>query len=178
MEQRGHHLAIPGRVKRDWNAHADGVNSKLEDAFYNDRDPQYKLVSEKPKHRLMVYLAAQGKTNKEIGEQVGASPINVSNVLRQPWARERMQSEIRESGLDELQALLRGEAQASVLKLVELRDNADSEAVQAQCADKLLDRFLGKPTQPIREEKTDLSKLSDEELERIAAGRPTAPGAS
>ena len=158
---------------------AGGVNSALEHALHNDLDPKYEIKRETTKHRVALFMASQGKGIGEIAERLGLSRMAVTNLLRQPWARERIVEEIQEAGVDELRKILAGEAKASITKLVELRDNADSAQVQLAAADKLLDRFLGKPTQPIRDE-TDPSKLkemSDADLARLASqGRATTTG--
>ena len=156
----------PGRYEKHFN----GVNSTLSDAFYNDFDAAVIKKHETPRDRLMVFMAAQGKTNGEIAKALNISPVTVANNLKQPWARERMQDELREAGRDELKELLKREGSASILKLVDLRDNAESESVRLGATNSILDRLMGKPNQPLEVNQSKPAKeLSTEELERLVA---------
>lgn len=117
--------------------------------FFNSKDPNLAILHEKPEHRMVILLKAMGKSNNEIAERTGFTFPWVSQILRQPWARQRLLEEITKAGKDEMQELLKGASADSVHKLIKLRDSADSEQVQFAAASNLLDRFLGKPKQQI-----------------------------
>lgn len=125
---------------------------------------------EKPEHRIIAYLKAQGLNNKEIAERTGLCYATICNVVRLPWVREIVLLEIQKNGRDAVQALLREETIPSLLTLVEIRDNDKAAARdRASAADRILDRALGKASQPITvTEKVDLDSLSDAELASIA----------
>lgn len=140
--------------------------SASEDRFYNSKDPNLAIKHEQPVHRLMVMLKAQGKTNKKIAELTGKNECWVSQVLRQPWARQLLIRELREAGRDGIQALLEGEMENSVQTLIELRDSAQAEgSVRRGAANDLLDRFLGKPTQRVEQtQKVSITSTTIDEL--------------
>lgn len=147
-----------------------GENASLDNAFYNDSDSRLVYKREKPIHRQFIEHAIQGYNNREIARLFSTTVVTVSNILRQPWAREYMQSRMKENTQDELAALLKSETLPSLKKLVSIRD-ADSTpaAVVASVSNSILDRVLGKAAQPILNTNVDLDKLDDNELRRIAA---------
>jgi hypothetical protein len=150
---------------RDFDKRAGGVNSKLEGALVGDLDPAYELTQEKPVHRTIINLAAAGYMNVEIAKIVGYSATMVANTLKQPWAREYLINEAKKTVQDEIKAVLESEALPSIRKLVTVRDSEKarpSDVIQA--SNSLLDRFLGKPTQPITTEAKPVETQSDEEL--------------
>ena len=140
-----------------------------EDALFNDRTPNLALKSESPIHRLMIYLKSTGLSNKEIGERLNKSPSWISQVLRQPWARQRLVEEIRIAGRDTLQGILAGQAEDSVWTLVEVRDNPTAKnSDKINASNSLLDRLLGRPNQPhTHSGKVDPTKVSDEDLVKV-----------
>lgn len=142
--------------------------------LFNGRQPHYPIMHERMEHRVICFLKAQGFSNVEIAEQTGFSAVAVSNIIRQPWAQKRILDIIHDSGQNAVQQLLASEAYESVQRLVIERDNPNarpSERIAA--ADKLLDRALGKPSQPLDHTiQSKIDDLSDDELERIVqAGR-------
>lgn len=107
--------------------------------------PQVDMV-ETPTHRLIIYYRAAGMNQTKIAEQLGLSKVTVGNVLKQPWAKQRLVKELVDAGKDVLSELIRGEAVDCIHTLVEIRDNANSPAsARLGAANQLLDRFLGKP---------------------------------
>lgn len=142
--------------------------SVVQDDFHNARGAAYTLASERPEHRICIFLKAQGLSNVDIAKRMDRTAVWVAYVVKQPWARERIAQEIRESGRDTLQGLLMGEAENSLWTLVEIRDDVSdktrsSDRISASNA--LLDRLLGKPNQPISHTgKIDVTSMSDEDL--------------
>lgn len=166
--QRGKHVAAGTRERR-----LDGVNAGLPGALHNDSDPQYYIKYERPLHRLVIYLAANGLTMKEIAAKTEQSTVAISNILRQPWARAKMIEVMKETGEENIRDLLKPAAKDALLQIIKISKNEDGlvpAAVQLAASVNVVDRFLGKPTQPITTEEVAPEKLSDEELEaRIAA---------
>lgn len=153
---------------RDYDKRANGINATLEEALVGDMDPTRILTKEKPVHRTMINMAAAGYQVVEIAKFTEHSVQTVSNVLKQPWARQYLIKEAKKTVQDEIKQLLQSEALPSIRKLVEIRDSpmataADKSASKA-AADSLLDRFLGKPVQPMTTDAKPVSELSDEEL--------------
>lgn len=156
-----------GLASTDKTPTFNGANSKLQNALHNDIEPFRELVKETPAHRRMIELATQGFTNIEIARLCEVTTVTVVNVLRQPWARERMIKDLKNDTLKDIRNFLETEALPSLEMIKAQRDSAlskPSEKIAASTA--LLDRFMGKPNQPVTTEVT-ISKpeeLSDNEL--------------
>ena len=133
------------------------------------------MQKEKPVHRKIVALAQNGLNCKEIADMVNMAPGYVSNILRQPWARERIVSEIKKNVRDELHEAVEAMALPALERIQELAIGAKSETVRAAQNQYLVDRFLGRPAQPISQETANLGSLTDKELERIASGGVPGP---
>lgn len=67
--------------------------------------------------------------------------------------------------------LARAHAPEAIEKLLSLMRTAKEEKVQKAAADSVLDRGLGRPTQPVREDADNpFADLTDQELVKIARG--------
>ena len=119
------------------------------DGLFNRQDPNLAILHEKPEHRLIIALKLQGRSNIEIAKMTGYTNPWVGQVLRQPWARERILAELNKQSGEGVADLLQGAAADSVFKIIELRDTADDEGVQLRASQDLLDRYLGKATQKV-----------------------------
>jgi hypothetical protein len=128
-----------------------------------------RLQKESSRHRVLVYLFAQGGTARNVFEQLGGqwdeatkSPISgtgeysyqqLLNIRRQPWFQNELLEVIAENGSPLIEARLKLEQMASLETLIEIRDNkGEKGATRAACANSILDRFLGKPAQVVRTE--------------------------
>lgn len=128
-----------------------------------------RLQKESVRHRVLVYLFAQGGTVRNVFEQLGGEwdetrkcPISgtgeysyqqLVNIRRQPWFQNELLSVIAENGSPLIEARLKLEQMASLETLIEIRDNKEEKgATRAACANSILDRFLGKPAQLVRAE--------------------------
>lgn len=137
-----------------------------EDRFHNTKLPNLAIIHEKPEHRIIVYLKAEGHTNREIAAKMGYSEAHVSQITRQIWFQRRLIQELKTTGRDNLNSFLKVQAEESLMTLVHLRDHAKSEQVRVASAVNLLDRFLGKPVQR-SEVKLETSKGAVERAEDI-----------
>lgn len=152
---------------------AEDVKSDTAQLF-NSREPDFGIQHEKAEHRIVILLKAQGHSNLEIARLTGYTNPWVGQILRQPWAKQRLLEEINSAGRDSISGLLEGAAADSIYKIVELRDTAEDQGVQLRSAQDILDRFLGKATQKI-ESKAEVKHISgdieevDKALERLAA---------
>jgi len=84
---------------------------------------------------------------------------------------------------DELKDFLEAEVMPRIRHIKQIAEDPETPKAVALAADNsILDRFLGKPNQPITTGQTDPSKLSNEELERrvssIVANIPPTTGNS
>ncbi len=155
------------------------------DGKYLKNEPNLAILDEKPEHRLIVYLKAQGHSNKEIADRTGYTQPWISQLTRQPWFRLRLVQELKEAGQDAIDAVLKSSALDSVFTLIDLRDdNAAPKAVRAACANSILDRFRGKPVQTVQHEEKRLPKTSeisaiDHELAELDSQlKPSEPSAA
>lgn len=144
-----------------------------DDRVYDHDQPNHAILHEKPSHRFIVYLKAQGLSNKEVAERTGHTQAWISQLTRQPWFRLRLVQELKEVGVDAVSSALKSAALDSVYTLIDLRDDVTApKAVRRSCADSLLDRWLGKPTLHVSHEderipsSPEISQV-DSELQRI-----------
>lgn len=139
--------------------------------FFNAKDPNLAIMTERPEHRMVIFLKARGHTLQEIAAATGYTVPWVSQIVRQPWARARIAQEINSAGRDELATVIEGAAKEAMYTLIELRDDTESPAsVRANVSQYLVDRFLGKPKQSIEQKVGELKEVSDEQLLTIATG--------
>ena len=142
-----------------------GVNEKIEGGLVGDVDAFRLNSRETPIHRTMVNMAAAGYTNREIATFTGYSAATVANAIKQPHARAYLINEAKKTVQDEIKALLEAEAIPSIKTLVAVRDDVLAAApARVSASNSILDRFLGKPTQPITHDAKPMAELSDEEL--------------
>lgn len=146
-----------------------GENSALHEALVGDIDPCRIARRETPVHRTMVNMAAAGYTNREIASFTGYSNATVATAIKQPHAREYLINEAKKTVQDEIRALLEKQAMPSIEALVAVRDNPQAKGSDVVAAsNSILDRFLGKPTQPIITNEKPVEQLSEDELKQRA----------
>ena len=121
--------------------------------FFNSRDPNLAILHEKPEHRLLLWMKAQGASNREIAHQSGYTEPWISQLMRQPWAQKTLVGMMTDAGMDITTKLLESACPDSVLKLIELRDDATIQqnhpgVTRSVCVD-LIQQYLGKPKQQV-----------------------------
>ena len=125
-------------------------------------EPNLAVLHEKAEHRIIVYLKAQGLSNKEVAEKTGFTYPWVSQIVRQPWFRLRLVQELKDAGIDQISSVLKSSALDSVFTLIDLRDDPSTpRAVRRSCADSLLDRFLGKAVQKIESSESKIPQSTE-----------------
>lgn len=133
-----------------------------------DTAPNLAVLKERPEHRIMLYLKAQGLSNQEIAGKTGYGYQWVCQVVRQPWFRKAFVELVEDAGKDATEEFLRGEVLNSLTTLVEIRDNPEAkEASRVAAANAVLDRALGKPTQHIQTERIGNSENAKEGMEQV-----------
>lgn len=118
--------------------------------LHGTREPGVHIQKEKPVHRLMAYMRCMGSTQAQIAESTGYTKEGVGIICRQTWFRELCAQLIHNEFHNDIGNLLKGAAVDSFFTVVELRDNAKSEAVRLQASNSLLDRHLGKAAQSVK----------------------------
>jgi hypothetical protein len=146
-------------------------NANLSNGFHNDIGPKrtaHKNQKEKPAHRLMIYLAAQGLDIVDIAERVNKTTMCVSTVLRQPWARAKIIAIQKENGEEDIRAILKNAAIPALKRVIAIAQGTVEQGIEPQVAlaasRDIVDRFLGKATQPLTTEVKKSDELTDAEL--------------
>lgn len=143
---------------------ADGVNAEIVGALVGDLDPVRIAKRETPVHRTMVNMAAAGYTNREIASFTGYNATTVATAIKQPHAREYLINEAKKTVQDELRALLESQAIPSITALIKVRDTSEKGSDIVAASNSILDRFLGKPTQPIVTDAKPVEQMTEDEL--------------
>jgi len=121
-------------------------HSGVESFLHNQQLPSVLIKHSKVEHRIMLYMKAQGASNREVAEALDYSDAQVSQITRQPWFMHDLKDLLETLGEDLVRTVLKGAALDSVMTLINVRDNAKTPAtVQVTAANSLLDRFFGKP---------------------------------
>lgn len=131
---------------------ATGLLPYEQATFHNVPPPQVGILTERPEHYAILVMLAKGMTQREVHLETGWSETWVSQIARQPWAKERLFAMMSAQGKNIINEMLRLEVIPSIQKLVDLRDNSGNDipaSVQARAADSLLDRYLGKAVQKV-----------------------------
>lgn len=157
-----------GKNHANWNANTNGVNSRVPGALFGDMDPERFLKHEKPVHRVVTNMVLQGYTLKEAAEATGLGAATVRRACRQPYARQRMIETAKKDVSLEIKQFLEAEVLPSLRVLSTVRDDPNARASdRLAAANALLDRHLGRPTQPftLPAAGKDPSKMTDAELD-------------
>ena len=140
-----------------------------------------RIEKENSRHRVLVYLFAQGGSAKNVFQQLGGewneetnsavsgtgeySYQHLLNIRRQPWFQNELLAVIAENGSPLIEARLKLEMMSSLETLIEIRDNKKERgATRVTAANSLLDRYLGKPTQKV--EQIQPASVANYEAER------------
>ena len=118
--------------------------------YYNPTAPSVVIQHEKPAHRAMAMMKAQGATNKEVAEIMNYTPCGVSLITRQPWFRERVLALQHSLGIHEVRKKLQKYSNDAVEVLGDaLTDDKIKPAERQRCAMYVLDQTLGKAKQSV-----------------------------
>lgn len=137
--------------------------------LHGDKTPNLVIQHEKPIHRMMIYMHAQGSSVADIAQNTGYKPSQIYQILRQPWARQRLVQILKETGQDAVKHFLTHEVAPSLEVLREIRDGdiPGRTSDRASAANSILDRALGKPTVHVESENTNRTVPAD--IQRIEA---------
>jgi hypothetical protein len=169
------------------HAQAVGKNTRPLEAspvFFGDRTPPKQYAQEKAWHRQACELHLAGITAKDISSAVGKSIESVHLILKQKFAREFMaeQAEKRASAADEIKRILEEEGPKALYRIVHTAETNPGTTLGLDADKELLNRLLGRPTQPISQEKPPAKELEFDDLrqqvERLVAGVPATNGDS
>lgn len=136
------------------------------------KPPAVLLQQEKYDHRVICFLKAEGKTNREVAEITGLSPTTINYVIKQPWAEELIMQEIHKRGGNAVNHFLQDNALPAVKLLADVvldEDAANKDRIAA--ANAILDRAgYGRSSDVNVRHNRDLNEYTDEELLSIISG--------
>lgn len=136
------------------------------------------ILEEKPWHRQAMELAKQGFNHKEIGEVLGKSPNGVSNVLQQDRSQKYIVDTIKQTAHQTLAAAIEKAASGALDRILACAEDevlkVKDPKTYIQANQEILNRFLGKPSQPLEHKHVNPDTLPDEELANLA-GRARSP---
>lgn len=126
------------------------------DALFGNRPHYWAIKRETPTHRMILWMTLQGNKTKEIATALRISNHTVLKIQKQPWFQDAFCKLSKEMGKDMVRTFLEGQVQDALVRVVELAQGADSDAVKLAANKELLDRFLGKPVirAEVKEEKS------------------------
>jgi len=137
--------------------------------------PTITILEEKPQHITLAYLLAAGRTRMECADVLRISLVSISQIVRQPWFQKRLKEITEANGKDMVKQFLETEVLPSLEVLRTIRDDTSQKGpTRVLAADKILDRFLGKPVAHV-ESQTNLNihtaaesvEQAQRELDRI-----------
>ena len=119
-----------------------GPKREPEALFYGSRKPWHKIKKERPLHLAAAHLAAPGANNRGIAHSLGKTEVWMSNLARQPFFQERVDSILRERNRDALESAFRIQRFSNPATLVELSDGPKKPEVDTRTvrARDILDR--------------------------------------
>lgn len=140
------------------------------DALFAARPSYQAIKSEKPQHRIMLWLCLEGNNAKEIAAVTGYTPEHVRTVIKQPWFQEAFCRMSTDAGKDAMKTFLEGYVIEACEGLVNLARGAETDAVRLAANNSILDRVRGKPTVHVETKSsstidatiTDVAKLMEE----------------
>jgi predicted transcriptional regulator len=147
------------------------LNAQHKDALHGDPDPTVRLKREQLRHRIVCELALQGISQTDIARRTGYTMARVSEILRQPYNRERLISKINQESFDLRQYLIE-QGKQSLINIVDIANDPTVKRETALKANEaIVDRWLGKAVQPVQVADKPVEELSIKELDEIIASR-------
>lgn len=121
------------------------------DRLHTGKAPNLAIINERPEHYILLVALAKGATQRELAEASGYSESWISQIVRQPWAKQRLLDILEKGGINQVEAVLRLEVMPSIMTLVEIRDDPQSGAkARITASQDLLNRsYLGTPIQRV-----------------------------
>jgi hypothetical protein len=143
---------------------ADFVNEAP--ALHGDWRPQRELSKERPYHRIMLYMKAQGASCKKIAEAMGMHASTVANTCSQSWFIKDLAQLLHASGKGNIDSLLKIMAEDAAQVAYEIMQTSASESMRAKSAFEILKLAQGSKITVLHAEKKD-GKLLEEEAKRL-----------
>lgn len=142
------------------------------DALFADRPAYQAILKESPRHRLILWMTANGHSPAQIAQALGITKQTVYITRKQPWFREMFVRLTTAMGQDSVEQFLKAEVMPSLEVLRDIRDDSAAKPSDRRAAaDSLLDRFLGKATVKVDTDAKAPADVPTEAAELIAEQR-------
>lgn len=185
--KRGRKVTKPNRIRGSHEFTPEPgdkflLDNAIDIPLHGARPPEIRVMQEKPEHRLVVMMVAQGMSLKEVFLQLGGvwkdgQPVSgtgkygyqyLCQLRRQPWFQANVVKYIEDQGKDRIAAVLEAEAQPALEELIRIaHDPNERGSVRLNACNSLLDRHLGKPTQKIEQETKHTIESFERDAEKV-----------
>lgn len=149
------------------------TNPLLKPLWDSKRRYQWDPKRERAIHREMVAMSLQGYEGPEIAVMLGRHKNTVNRILASPRAQGIAVEAIAHNAQSDLRAMLESAGPAALTRVIEMASDADLKFKEpklfADLNQSIVDRLLGKATQPITTAAADPAKMTDEEQDRRLA---------
>jgi hypothetical protein len=141
--------------------------SGLPETLLGSSPPAVEVKTERFYHRIAVYMAAQGARPLEVANHLRLTPQTVYNLFRQPWFQKEVNALLNANGKEGVEKLIASATPDAVWTLIDImRDEKAPKNVRSANAARLIEQFLGKPTQKLEVSEgpkvDDLNQLEEE----------------
>jgi hypothetical protein len=147
---------------------ANGTGEEVE-RLHNQLPPNIDIQHERVRHRMLAFLISTGSTQREAAKEMGYSEGWVSQICRQEWFVGLVAEEITKAGRSVVDELFRNAAPGAVLRVIDLSQNAEKDAVKLAANKEILERYLGKSTQTVLHGEAKVCDDPVEEVQRLEA---------
>lgn len=104
--------------------------------------PAHELETERPEHRILLYLRAKSYSVTQCARAMGKSEAWVRNTQRQPFFKQRLTELLHDSGLDQVTSFLQLNGMDALQTLADLMNNSEDERVILAAASRLADKIV------------------------------------
>ena len=135
--------------------------------LFNTPRPQAELKNEKPYHRIVAFLIAEGHTDAEIAAMVDRTAPTIGYLRKQPHIEREVLALIHGRGDAAIDKLHRAAEEAADALIENMRKAQAEDAFEVvrKNANDILDRKYGKPNQPTTTTiKKNVEEMSLEEI--------------
>lgn len=131
--------------------------------------PRWQRQQERPHHRLIAILSAEGRTTQEIADTLDLCIQTVRDVRREPFCQKLIAELQAQAGINIVRKKLELATPQAAQTLVDIMSGAidSSPGVRKQAAESILDRVFGPTPQTINHITKDASELTSEELKQF-----------
>lgn len=166
---QGPQLGEPAKPAPTFHIDADRIAPPFYKAPGVERAPRWPRQQEKPHHRLIAILSAEGRSAQEIADTLDLCIQTVRDVKKEPFCQKLIAELQAQAGINIVRKKLELATPQAAQTLVDIMSGAidSSPGVRKQAAESILDRVFGPTPQTINHITKDASELTSEELKQF-----------